>query len=54
MTPRTKTIFRSKSAQAYLFIQLCREMFEFDEDGERYYEKALYGTSRLLALAFHR
>ncbi|KAI5450651.1 vacuolar membrane-associated protein iml1 [Naganishia albida] len=43
VTPRTKTIFRSKSAQAYIFIQLCREMFEFDEDGERYYEKALYG-----------
>lgn len=43
VTPKTKTIYRSKSAQAYIFLQLCREMWEFDEDGERYYEKALHG-----------
>jgi hypothetical protein len=43
ITARTKTIFRSKSAQSFIFLQLCREMYEFDEDGERYYEKALYG-----------
>ena len=43
VTSRTKTIFRSKSAQSYLFLHLCKEMFDFDEDGERYYEKALYG-----------
>jgi hypothetical protein len=45
VTSRTKTIFRSKSAQTFIFLQLCREMYEFDEDGERYYEKGLYGMS---------
>jgi hypothetical protein len=45
VTAKTKTIFRSKSAQAYIFIQLCQEMWEFDEDGERYYEKAVHGES---------
>lgn len=43
VTARTKTIYRSKSAQSYIFLQLCREMWESDEDGERYYEKALHG-----------
>ncbi|KAK8861559.1 hypothetical protein IAR55_002381 [Kwoniella newhampshirensis] len=42
-TPKTKTIFRSKSAQVYLFIQLCQETWEFDEDGERYIEKVVHG-----------
>ncbi|KAJ9478307.1 Vacuolar membrane-associated protein IML1 [Pseudozyma hubeiensis] len=39
----TKAIFRSESAKYNLFIQLAREMWEFDEDGEIYYEKALQG-----------
>ncbi|KAL7422858.1 vacuolar membrane-associated protein iml1 [Cryptotrichosporon argae] len=43
VTAKTKTIYRSKSAQTYLFIQLCQETWEFDEDGERYYEKVLHG-----------
>jgi hypothetical protein len=51
MTAKTKTIFRSKSAQAYIFIQLCQEMYEFDEDGERYYEKAVHGESCLPTIA---
>ncbi|WVW80120.1 hypothetical protein I302_102095 [Kwoniella bestiolae CBS 10118] len=42
-TSKTKTIFRSKSAQVYLFIQLCEETWEFDEDGERYIEKVVHG-----------
>nr|XP_031862950.1 uncharacterized protein CI109_001425 [Kwoniella shandongensis]KAA5530022.1 hypothetical protein CI109_001425 [Kwoniella shandongensis] len=42
-TPKTKTIFRSKSAQVYIFIQLCQETWEFDEDGERYIEKVVHG-----------
>lgn len=45
ITAKTKTIFRSKSAQTYIFIQLCQETWEFDEDGERYYEKVLHGES---------
>ncbi|KAK4690095.1 SEA/GATOR complex protein SEA1/DEPDC5, partial [Tremellales sp. Uapishka_1] len=43
VTAKTKTIFRSKSAQVYIFVQLCQEMWEFDEDGERYYEKVVHG-----------
>jgi hypothetical protein len=27
----------------YIFIQLCQETWEFDEDGERYYEKIVHG-----------
>lgn len=42
-TSKTKTIYRSKSAQFYIFIQLCQETWEFDEDGERYYEKVVHG-----------
>lgn len=45
VTAKTKTIFRSKSAQVYLFIQLCQETWEFDEDGERYVEKVVHGES---------
>lgn len=43
VTAKTKTIFRSKSAQVYLFIQLCEETWQFDEDGERYVEKVVHG-----------
>jgi hypothetical protein len=44
VTAKTKTIYRSKSAQFYIFIQLCQETWEFDEDGERYSEKIVHGT----------
>lgn len=43
ITPRSKTIYRSRSAQVYIFIQLSQETWEFDEDGERYYEKVVHG-----------
>ncbi|CDZ97520.1 Uncharacterized conserved protein, contains DEP domain [Phaffia rhodozyma] len=43
MSARTKTIYRSASARCVLFLQLCKEMYEFDEDGERYYEKIMHG-----------
>lgn len=39
----TKAIFRSESAKYHLFFQLGKEMWDFDEDGEIYYEKALTG-----------
>lgn len=39
VTPRTKMIYRSMSAKTTVFIQVCRELWEFAEDGERYYEK---------------
>ncbi|ORX53581.1 hypothetical protein DM01DRAFT_1383596 [Hesseltinella vesiculosa] len=37
----TKIIFRSASAKYFLFIQMSREMWEFDEDGELYFEKVV-------------
>lgn len=45
ITAKTKTIYRSKSAQVYIFLQLSQETWEFDEDGERYYEKVVHGES---------
>ncbi|KAK5665637.1 vacuolar membrane-associated protein iml1 [Batrachochytrium dendrobatidis] len=39
----TKTIFRSETAKYFIFIQMSREMWEFDEDGELYFEKCVHG-----------
>lgn len=41
--PQTRSVFRSESAKFNLFIQMATEMWDFDEDGELYYEKALSG-----------
>ncbi|PWN28852.1 hypothetical protein BDZ90DRAFT_230860 [Jaminaea rosea] len=43
VAPQTKAIFRSESAKYHLFFQFAKEMWDFDEDGELYYEKALTG-----------
>jgi len=43
ITNSTKTIFRSESSKFFIFIQLSKEMWDFDEDGELFYEKALTG-----------
>ncbi|KAF7723038.1 vacuolar membrane-associated protein iml1 [Apophysomyces ossiformis] len=37
----TRMIFRSGSAKYFVFIQMSREMWEFDEDGELYFEKVV-------------
>ncbi|KAJ7706855.1 hypothetical protein B0H17DRAFT_1001281 [Mycena rosella] len=42
MTTTTKTIFRSLSAKVTIFIQVCRELWEFAGDGERYNEKIVH------------
>lgn len=39
VTTKTKMIYRSLSARATIFIQVCRELWEFAGDGERYNEK---------------
>ncbi|KZO99195.1 hypothetical protein CALVIDRAFT_495430 [Calocera viscosa TUFC12733] len=39
VTALTKTIYRSLSARHTLLIQISKELWEFAEDGERYYEK---------------
>ncbi|KAF9261252.1 hypothetical protein L218DRAFT_961730 [Marasmius fiardii PR-910] len=42
ITPLTKFIYRSLSAKATIFIQVCRELWEFAGDGERFYEKIVH------------
>ncbi|KAJ7497489.1 hypothetical protein FB451DRAFT_234487 [Mycena latifolia] len=42
MTTTTKTIYRSLSAKVTIFIQVCRELWEFAGDGERYNEKIVH------------
>ncbi|KAJ7481036.1 hypothetical protein B0H11DRAFT_1230530 [Mycena galericulata] len=42
MTPATKAIYRSLSAKVTIFIQVCRELWEFAGDGERYNEKIVH------------
>ncbi len=39
ITPKTKIIYRSMSAKVTIFIHVCRELWDFSDDGERYYEK---------------
>lgn len=43
MNENTKFIFRSESAKYFIFIQMSCEMWHFDEDGDLYHEKCLYG-----------
>jgi hypothetical protein len=43
VTENTKVIYRSESARYFIFIQMSKEMWEFDEDGDLYYEKAVHG-----------
>ncbi|KAJ3159387.1 vacuolar membrane-associated protein iml1 [Geranomyces michiganensis] len=43
ITENTKMIFRSETAKYFIFIQMSREMWEFDEDGELYFEKCVHG-----------
>jgi hypothetical protein len=38
----TKTTYRSLSAKITLFIQVCRELWDFAGDGERYNEKVVH------------
>lgn len=42
VSSRTKLVYRSLSARATIFIQVCRELWEFAGDGERYNEKIVH------------
>lgn len=42
VTTLTKAIFRSLTAKITIFIQVCRELWEFAGDGERYNEKIVH------------
>ncbi|ORY81345.1 hypothetical protein BCR37DRAFT_393223 [Protomyces lactucae-debilis] len=39
----TKPVFRSESARYLIFIQMSKEMWDFEEDGELFYNKAVDG-----------
>src|SRR6476661_7724910 len=43
ITERTRTIFRSETAKYFIFIQMSRDMWEFDDDGEMLIEKCVHG-----------
>ncbi|KAH6902312.1 vacuolar membrane-associated protein IML1 [Coprinopsis sp. MPI-PUGE-AT-0042] len=40
--PSTRAIYRSLSAKITIFIQVCKELWDFSGDGERYYEKIVH------------
>ncbi|CAF1052106.1 unnamed protein product [Adineta ricciae] len=43
ITKDTKIVFRSLSACCTIFLQMSKEMWDFDEQGDTYYEKAVDG-----------
>lgn len=47
----TKLILRSRSSRIFWLIQMSTEMWEYDDDGEVYYEKLLH---RLIQVLFDR
>ncbi len=42
VSPATRVIYRSLSAKVTILIQVCRELWEFAGDGERYNEKIVH------------
>ncbi|TFK54688.1 hypothetical protein OE88DRAFT_1653133 [Heliocybe sulcata] len=42
VTSATRAIYRSLTARTTIFIQVCRELWEFAGDGERYTEKIIH------------
>ncbi|KAI8613277.1 hypothetical protein BC830DRAFT_1193049 [Chytriomyces sp. MP71] len=43
ITESTKLVFRSHSAKFFIFIQMSREMWDFEKDGELFFEKCVHG-----------
>ncbi|CCG81213.1 Vacuolar membrane-associated protein iml15 / FY16936)) [Taphrina deformans PYCC 5710] len=43
VSANTKPVFRSESARYLIFIQMSKEMWDFEEDGELFYNKAIDG-----------
>lgn len=41
--PDTKVVYRSASSQVFLFLQMSSEMWDFDINGDLYFEKAVNG-----------
>jgi hypothetical protein len=53
ITEHTKFIFRSRSARFVLFFQMSKEMWDYTEDGELYFEKAVNGFLPVLYKKWH-
>lgn len=53
VTSLTKCIYRSLSAKVTIFIQVCRELWEFAGDGERYTEKVVHSFLPALFRRWH-
>ena len=51
ITPSTKIVFRSRSAHVYILLQLSKEMWDFADDGELYYEK-VWGKLERISVFF--
>jgi Vacuolar membrane-associated protein Iml1 len=51
VTPSTKLTYRSRSSHIVLLIQMSREMWQFDNDGEMHFEKLV---NRFLSTLFAR
>lgn len=49
---KTRFVFRSQSAMCLIYIQMSREMWEFDVNGEMYHEKAINFLSKLKFLFY--
>ncbi|KAK3862519.1 hypothetical protein Pcinc_031625, partial [Petrolisthes cinctipes] len=43
VTEDTKVVYRSSTSMVYLFIQMSSEMWDFDMNGDLYFEKAVNG-----------
>ncbi|XP_067132327.1 GATOR complex protein Iml1 isoform X2 [Centruroides vittatus] len=43
ITPDSKIVYRSASSMVYLFLQMSSEMWDFDINGDLYFEKAVNG-----------
>ena len=49
VSEKTRLAFRSQSAMCTIYIQMSREMWEFDVNGEMYHEKAINFLGELFA-----
>lgn len=43
VTHDTKVVFRSSTSMVYLFMQMSSEMWDFDINGDLYFEKGVCG-----------
>ncbi|KAJ3271438.1 vacuolar membrane-associated protein iml1 [Terramyces sp. JEL0728] len=54
VSEQTRPIFRSETAKYFIFIQMSKEMWEFDEDGEIVFEKGVHVPLKTEFIKFQR